>query len=104
MNKIAITIGLATAALLATHAFAQSGEAGAAGSKPPVKATQEEKAAAKKMRKEAGIEATKEVMKGDSSAQVKVAKDERKAAAVKRKAAATEANKKGQIQTGETTK
>ena len=108
MKKIALTLSVALASLLATTAFAQSkGEADPAQSKaiPAKAATADEKAEAKIKRKAEGSAAAKsgaESEKPASAGTAKVAsKEEKKQAAIKRKAAAKDAVKKGETTSGE---
>ncbi|HEY8050481.1 MAG TPA: hypothetical protein VIE63_15010 [Ramlibacter sp.] len=105
MKKLALTLSVALASLLAANGYAQTkGEADADQSKamPAKAATKEEKAAAKSARKAEGKAAVKENMKttgADTPAgTTKVSKEERKAAAAQRKASATQARKAGETQ------
>ena len=112
MKKLAITLGVALATMLAANGFAQTtrGEADPAGAKamPAKAATAEEKADAKKARKAEGASAMKAAQVGNTedrpAAKVKVSASEKKAAAIKRKAAAADARKAGEPQKGEATK
>lgn len=108
MKKIALSLSIVLASLLASSAFAQSkGEADPAQSKamPTKPATAEEKAAAKKARKAEGTAVAKSAKAGDdkpeTTATAKVSKEEKAAAKAKRKAAAKEAVKKGETTSGE---
>jgi hypothetical protein len=107
MTKHLIPVGFALAALLTGPALAQTkGEAEPPEKAPALKrATPEEKAAAKPVRKAQGAVAAKDSKIDSAHASAGVAKKttlaERKAARAARKAAAAEALKKGQITSGE---
>lgn len=95
MKKPLITLGLAIAALLAGHAFAQGpGEDKTA---PAAKATAAEKAAAKKARADEGKKVSKASAgvtdTPQTAAGAKASKTEKSAAKAKRKAAGAEATK-----------
>lgn len=103
MKKIALTLSVALASLLATASFAQpKGEADAEGAKalPAKAATKEEKATAKQARKTEGAKVAKShATSGDQGPNAlqtqKISKTDKKSAAIKRKAAGTEARKAG---------
>ena len=109
MKKVALTLSIAIASLLAGGAIAQTkGEADVEQSKaaPSQKATKAEKLKAKEARVIKGKEVAKKhegVTETPSSAGMAKAStvEERKAAAIKRKSTAADAVKKGETTSGE---